>query len=142
MGLVYVTGLSGSGKSAVLHELKKRGYEAHGVDEESYADWIDRETGATAFLPYNDPSLDFHNWCKEHRWVLSQKRIGNLKKQADNSNKTVFLLGTAEGEDKVWHFFDKVIALSVDEATSRSRIESRHDNHFGKDPEEMAAILG
>lgn len=142
MSLVYVTGLSGSGKSAVLRELKKQGCESHGVDEEGYADWIDRETGAIVPFPHNDPSLDIHDWCKEHRWVLSQERISNLKKQADDKNKTVFLLGTAEGEDKVWHFFDKVIALSVDEATISSRIKSRQDNHFGKDPEEMAAILG
>lgn len=47
----------------------------------------------------------------------------------------------AEGDDKVWHLFTKVIALSVDEATIRSRIENREDNHFGKDPEEMKIVL-
>lgn len=142
MSLVYVTGLSGSGKSAVLRELGKQGYEAHGVDEGGYADWIDQETGAVVPFPHNDPSLDAHGWYKKHRWVLSQERIGNLKKRADDESKTIFLLGTAEGEDKVWHFFDKVMTLLVDAATLRSRIESRQDNHFGKDPEEMAAILG
>ena len=86
--------------------------------------------------------MDVRGWYKKHRWVLSQERIGNLKKQADGESKTVFLLGTAEGEDKVWHLFDKVMTLLVDEATLRSRIENRQDNHFGKDPEEMAAILG
>ena len=41
MSLIYITGISGSGKSTVLRELAKQGYEAHGVDEEGYADWID-----------------------------------------------------------------------------------------------------
>lgn len=124
MGLVYVTGLSGSGKSAVLRELKKQGYEAHGVDEEGYADWTDRETGSVVPFPHDDPSLDAHGWYKKHRWVLSQERIGNLKKQADDESKTIFLLGTAEGEDKVWHFFDKVMTLLLDEKTLKSRIKT------------------
>jgi hypothetical protein len=38
--LVYVTGISGAGKSAVCHELKRRGYEAHDTDEENNAVWV------------------------------------------------------------------------------------------------------
>ncbi|HET9898538.1 MAG TPA: hypothetical protein VFQ44_26725 [Streptosporangiaceae bacterium] len=34
MSLYYVTGLSGTGKSAVLTELRARGYLARGVDED------------------------------------------------------------------------------------------------------------
>jgi thymidylate kinase len=36
MSLIYVTGLSGAGKSAVLDELVARGCEARGVDEDGY----------------------------------------------------------------------------------------------------------
>ncbi len=32
-GIIYITGIGGSGKSSVKEELKKRGYEAHDVDE-------------------------------------------------------------------------------------------------------------
>jgi thymidylate kinase len=140
MSLIYITGISGSGKSTVLRELAKQGYEAHGVDEEGYADWIDRKTGAIVPFPHNE-SPSIHDWYKNHRWVLSEQRIGELKKQADEKDQIVFLSGVAEGEDKVWHLFDKVVALSIDEATIRSRIESRVDNHFGKTPEEMADII-
>lgn len=38
MPLIYVTGLPGTGKSAVLHELQVRGFEAHGTDEDGLAD--------------------------------------------------------------------------------------------------------
>ena len=141
MTLVYVTGLSGSGKSAVLREVNKRGFEARGVDEEGFADWIDRETGEVAPFPHDDPTLDIHDWYAKHRWVLSEERIAKVKKDADQRNRIVFLAGVAEGEQEVWHFFDKVIALSVDEATVRNRIESRQDNRFGKNPEEMAEVL-
>lgn len=142
MPLVYVTGMSGSGKSAVLRELSRRGHEAHGVDEEGYADWVDRENGLVAPFPHDDPDLDVHAWHRRHRWVLSAVRVRDLQRRAANSDGPVFLAGVAEEEDRVWHLFDKVVALSVDEATIRRRIEARQDNSFGKDPDELAMIIG
>jgi hypothetical protein len=58
MGLFYVTGLSGTGKSAVLSELRGRGYHARGVDEDSYADWINRAAGTPDDFPRDAPDLD------------------------------------------------------------------------------------
>jgi hypothetical protein len=51
MALFYVTGLSGTGKSAVLSELRVRGYHARGVDEDGYADWINKVTGTPDGFP-------------------------------------------------------------------------------------------
>lgn len=62
-----ITGLSGSGKSAVLRELVKRGYEAHGVDEEGYADWIDRKTDEIIPFPQDESSVDIHDWYRKHK---------------------------------------------------------------------------
>jgi hypothetical protein len=45
MGLCFVTGVSGTGKSALLGELRLRGCLARGVDEDGYADWVSRRTG-------------------------------------------------------------------------------------------------
>lgn len=141
MPLIYITGTSGSGKSTVLEELKKQGFETHGVDEEGFADWIDRETGETIPFPHDDVDVDLHDWYQKHRWVLSQGRIGELKKQSDKAKEYIFLGGVAEGENKVERFFDHVIYLAVDEATLKQRINDRKDNHFGKTDEEMADIL-
>jgi hypothetical protein len=60
MSLFFVTGLSGTGKPAVLGELRARGHQARGVDEDGYADWINRATGSADDFPRNDPGLDFH----------------------------------------------------------------------------------
>ena len=51
MALYYVTGLSGSGKSSVLRELRARGYHARGVDEDGFADWINRISGRADAFP-------------------------------------------------------------------------------------------
>lgn len=141
MSLIYITGLSGSGKSTVLKELEKRGLEAHGVDEEGFADWVDRKTGVIADFPHHDADLDIHKWYRKHRWVLSVERITGLRVKSIEENKTIYLSGVAEGLDTVVQLFDRVIALSVDEQTIRSRINNRTDNNFGKDPDEMSVIL-
>lgn len=125
----------------MLRELEQRGFEAHGVDEEGYADWIDIETGERKTYEEDDPTLDLHDWFNHHHWVLSKERIEALKQESDREHKLVFLTGSAAGDGEVWHLFDKVIVLSVDAATIKHRIETRQDNEYGKVPEEMKIIL-
>ncbi|HSH55499.1 MAG TPA: AAA family ATPase [Candidatus Limnocylindrales bacterium] len=142
MPLISIIGVSGSGKSTILQELQKRGFEAHGVDEEGLADWIDRLTGAVVPFPHDDPNQNIHDWYEKHRWVSSIEQTTKLKKLANASGKTIFLAGMAEEEDKVRHLCDKVIYLAVDADTLRQRILNRVDNDFGKTPEEMEIIIG
>jgi hypothetical protein len=139
LALFYVTGLSGTGKSAVLDELRARGYHARGVDEDGYADWINRVTGRPDEFPHDDPALDFHEWYKTHDWVLSVKRIGVLSRAAARLGRPVFLCGVADRDDAVWHLFEKVLALVADLTTLEQRIAVRA-NDFGKVPEEFAII--
>jgi hypothetical protein len=140
MALFYVTGLSGTGKSAVLSELRVRGYHARGVDEDGYADWINKVTGTPDGFPRDAPRLDLHAWYQAHDWVLSTKRIGVLRRAAVRLGKPVFLCGVADGEGTAWHLFDKVLALVADAPTLKRRIAVR-TGEFGKTPEELAAIL-
>lgn len=140
MALFYVTGLSGSGKSAVRGELQARGFHARGVDEDGYADWINRVSGTPDDFPRDDPGFDFHAWYRAHEWVLSEKRIGILSRAAARLGQLVFLCGTADGDGVVWHLFDKVLTLVADVPTIERRIAAR-TNEFGQSPEELAAIL-
>jgi hypothetical protein len=140
MSLYYVTGLPGTGKSSVLRELRARGYWARGVDEDGYADWVNRITGRVDRFPHNDPDLDFHAWYAAHYWVLSVRRISILSRAAARFGRPVFLCGSASGDDVVWQLFAKVIALIADERTIIARLAAR-DNDFGKTPEELADVL-
>lgn len=142
MVLVYVTGLSGTGKSLIRRELEERGYTAHGVDENGYADWIDRSSGAVAAFPHDDPELDFADWYRRHSWVFSVERVAKLRRDADAAGQTVFLCGVAERDDTVWPYFDLVIALVADAVTITTRLAERTGNDFGKSPEQLAEVLG
>jgi hypothetical protein len=139
MSLWYMTGLSGAGKSAVLRELRARGFAAHGVDENGYADWISRETGEPQAMPAL-ADLDFRSWYLTHDWVLSLPRITELSHQAAESADPVFLCGVANGDKDVWHLFTKVITLVADLPTLERRLADRDDNLFGKDPEQLADV--
>jgi hypothetical protein len=58
MPLVYVTGISGAGKSAIRGELIGMGYPAFGTDEDGYGIWLDKTTGEPAEEP--DEPYDRH----------------------------------------------------------------------------------
>lgn len=141
MSLCLVTGVSGTGKSAVLRELRVRGCLARGVDEDGYADWVSRRTGAAEVIPRGDPEFDIHAWYQAHDWVLNARRISVLSRAGARCGRPVFLCGSALGEADVWHLFDQVVALVADVPTIGRRLAARAGD-YGKAPEELAMILG
>jgi hypothetical protein len=136
--LVYVTGVSGSGKSAVCNELNRRGYEAHDTDRDENAVWVNRTTGeVTAVAGAADRSRP--GWLKDQEWRVVPSRVQALAGRA--GDRLVFLCGSTANEDDVWHLFSRVIYLAIDGQTVRDRLASRTSNDFGKAPEGLEAIL-
>lgn len=138
MSLIYITGISGSGKSTVCKELKRRGYEAHDADSEGFNGWCNKETGKAAER-YDKDKVDAKEWYKKNSWNTSRAKVERLTKSA--GNKLVFLCGVSANEETVWDLFTKVICLSVDKATLRNRITTRTTNEFGKEPYEFEIVL-
>ena len=44
MSLIFITGVAGSGKSAVCKELVARGFEAYDTDNDGMTAWVIKET--------------------------------------------------------------------------------------------------
>ena len=65
MPLVYITGNSGAGKSAVRKELQLRGYEAHDTDENNISSWQNKYTGNIVERPL-DKADRTNVWYSEH----------------------------------------------------------------------------
>lgn len=141
MPLIYITGISGSGKSTVMERLKNLGYEVHGIDEEGYADWVNRKTGQIDEFPHEDKNLDLHTWYAEHYWVSSEPRIKQLADEVTAAGKLVFLCGNAGSDHKVLDYFGKVIVLRVDNDTLRHRLATRTTNDYGKHEDELREVL-
>ena len=140
--LVYVTGVSTSGKSAVLVELRRRAFGAVGVDEDGYGTFVHRRTGRVVSpLPVG---MDPHDWYPEHAWVFDAEKVARLARQAADDGTLMFLCGVAADEDRVWPAFDLVCALVVDTDTIRRRAAARAltvPHHFGSRQDELAQLL-
>jgi hypothetical protein len=134
--LVWVTGNSGVGKSAVCALLKSRGELAVDADWEGYNHWVDRTSGqVVADPPYPVPA----GWLERFAWRISRAEVEALA--ARMHDKTAFLCGAAENEADVRDLFDLVVCLVIDNETLRDRLLTRTTNAFGKHPEELAAAL-
>jgi uridine kinase len=137
--LVYVTGISGSGKSAALQELRSRGFSAYGVDEDGYGKWLRRGSAEEEDFPHGE-DFDIHAWMSEHDWILDVEKIADLKRRSDRTGELIFLCGVAAGDSAAWQYFDLVCSLVIDDETIKQRI-ARRSEAFGKRQEELARVL-
>lgn len=136
MPLVWVTGVSGSGKSSVFEILKEQGRIAVDSDREGFSQWVHRLTGEPAVnQPYPAPA----GWLGDFGWKVRPEAVQSLA--ASLASGVGFLCGGFENDADVWPLFDRVVCLVVDETTLRERLASRTTNHFGKRPEELHAAL-
>ena len=136
MALVWVTGNSGTGKSTVCAELKRRGGLAVDADWEGFSHWVDRGSGrVVAEPPYPAPA----GWLNHYGWQISRAEVAALAGRAGGT--TAFLCGSAENEADVRDLFDRMVCLVVDTGTLRDRLVGRTSNAFGQHPEELAAAL-
>ncbi len=138
MPLIYITGIAGSGKSSVRKELLRRGYEAHGTDEDGIAAFYYNETGEIVDSPVDAPPRT-REWHEHHTWKISRQAVEALAERA--KHKGIFLCGTASDDSVVWNLFSQVFALTLNEATLKHRLAFRTNNSFGKAAHELESML-
>jgi dephospho-CoA kinase len=114
---ILVTGMSGTGKSTVLAELAKRGFETVETDVEPFSEWSEEAGG----------------------YVWNEERIEELLNREHGS--TLFVSGTVSNQGRFYDRFDAVVLLSAPAEVLLERIDSRTTNAFGKSDEERARIL-
>ena len=137
MPLIFVTGISGAGKSTVREELCRRGFPAYDTDEHEIAQWRNKVTGEiTPLIAEVHRTPEF---LLQNDWSSDPERVRQLAE--DDEERTVFLCGSVGNDEEVWHFFDKVFLLSIDEATMRHRLLTRTAHDFGTKPHELELLL-
>jgi hypothetical protein len=134
--LIWVTGISGAGKSTVCEVLKTRGVAAIDTDWDGFNHWVVRATCEPAVdPPYPTPA----HWVDDHAWQIRPELVRALR---DDAPGVTFLFGSVENELDVWDLFDRVACLVVDDDTLRHRLETRTTNAFGKHPSDLERVLG
>jgi shikimate kinase len=126
MTRVLITGMSGTGKSSIIHELAARGYQAHDLDTPEWSEWIDA-----------DPS-DALTPTRGKDWVWRVDRVRALLSRPEDG--TLFLSGCAENMGQLFPLIDTVILLSAPVETIMERLAARSSGGYGQIEEERRKV--
>ena len=135
MKKIYITGISGTGKSAIAEKLNKRGIYAIDIDEvEGLCRWRNKKTFEKADW-YSGIGNEFF---ESHRYVCDKNKLFSLM----NKNKDIIVVvGVADNQADFLDSFDKVFLLHCSEKTFLKRIKDRTNHDFGKHKTEQKMIL-
>lgn len=114
MAILFITGLSGTGKSTVLERLKVMGYPV-----------VDTDYG---YIKEDDGEV-----------VLDEEKVTNLLKEHEDSH--LFIAGVYSNQAKFYEYFDYVVLLKVDLDIMLERIKNRASNDYGKSQEEAEKVI-
>jgi shikimate kinase len=128
MKRVLITGMSGTGKSAVIQELTARGYQAQDLDTPEWSEWINA-----------DPS-DVLTPSQGRDWIWREERVRALL--SGSGDGTLFISGCAENMGQFFPLIDIVILLSAPVATLMERLAARPVGSYGHAAEERAKVAG
>jgi hypothetical protein len=112
---VLLTGMSGTGKSTLVGELRRRGYAAHDADDDGYA----------------EPRAD-------GRWGWRVDRVAELLGQA--SEGLLFFAGCSE--EQIVLPFDYRVLLTAPRSVLVARLRTRAGNAYGRNGAELSQVLG
>ena len=116
MGRMMLTGMSGTGKSSVVVELRRRGWPTIEADEPG---WSYRDAKGNQL------------WREDRR----QEAIA-----ADTARRLV-VSGCTENQVAFYPHFQHIVLLSAPADVIRQRLAARTNNPYGKRPEELAEVL-
>lgn len=111
---VLITGMSGTGKSSLLHELAARGYRTVDTD---YGDYFETADGERL-------------WREDRISALLAGEPGVL-----------FVQGTTRNQVLFYPRFNHIVLLSAPAEVLAERLATRTTNPYGKDPAELAETL-
>jgi broad-specificity NMP kinase len=111
MARILITGVSGTGKSAVIIELMRRGYRAIDLDTSEWSHWVDAA-----------PDDDLTPRVGQD-WVWQEDRVRELLSRNDVDD--LFISGCAENMGKLFDVIDTVVLLSAPLDTLMDRLTAR-----------------
>ena|SRR3990167_6985287 len=138
MPLIFITGISTAGKSAVAEELSQRGYEAYDTEHDGISAWHDKKSGKRVAEMGKMPERT-EDWLSKHEWLISSDWVADIAKKAQS--KTIFLCGGSANESQIRAMCDVVIFLKTDETTIRQRVANDRDHDYGTKAHELTLII-
>jgi AAA domain len=112
---VLLTGMSGAGKSALVRELRRRGYAAYDADDDGFSE------------PRDDG-----------RWGWRSDAVASLLAQVAQG-ELLFFAGCSE--EQIEMPFDYRVLLTVPQDEMVMRLRTRTSNAYGRTPAERSQVL-
>lgn len=113
---VLVTGMSGTGKSTLVAELRRRGLKAYDADDDGFS----------------EPRAD-------GRWGWRAGAVAALLEEAQRAGETVFFAGCSEEQATLP--FDRRVLLTAPADVLVERLATRTTNPYGRSDAERAQVL-
>jgi broad-specificity NMP kinase len=129
MKRILITGMSGTGKSSVIEELRGRGYEAVDTDSDAWCEWVS--------VPPAEPSS---NAEPEQDWIWKEEEMTALLRAERDA--PLFVCGCKSNQGQFYPLFDQIVLLSAPADVLLDRVATRTTNSYGKTEEERAQIIG
>jgi dephospho-CoA kinase len=133
-----VIGVAGTGKSFIVKEMRRRGFNAVDADK-GLATFVDDEGKEVEYNPKGGTK-----WWASHYYVLKRDELERLLRES----ASVYLFGNIGGRPgegngllDVAYLFDRVCYLKAPAKLIRRRLAARTDNPFGKNPEEVKGTM-
>jgi ribose 1,5-bisphosphokinase PhnN len=128
MALIFISAVSGTGKTTLMHELRRRGEEAHDTDTECIR--YSKQTGE--IIGYEQAKKEGYDW------IYPTEVLRELK--ARSRTKNVFLLGSIDNFDEVRAAADEYIWMTIPLDILTHRLDTR-EKEYGKSNSERQLIL-
>lgn len=128
---IYITGVSGVGKTSVAEALAKEG--VYTVDTDNLSHWENKHTGEHVDWA---PGMS-DEWHQSHVYLCD---IEALKRELASAADVV-VAGNGYNQDDYIALFDKVFVLHCSPETVVARIDARTNNDYGKHEQERRHIL-
>lgn len=127
---IYITGISGTGKTTLAKKLAELGYLSISIDEvPGLCGWYNKETKKR--VDYEaDLTEDF---IKAHEWLCDVVALKQFVDEATVKEIPFIAAGVADNQDEYLSLFDTVVLLKCGPEIFLDRINKRIDNDFGKE---------
>jgi dephospho-CoA kinase len=135
MKKIFITGISGTGKTTISHVLNSKGIYSISIDEvPGLCVWKNKVTGKKVDFKaeLNKDFIDNNDWVCD---------VGTLQELLKVNKEVVVVLGSVANQNEFLNLFDKVLLLQCKPETFIKRIMERKDNDFGKDKSAQELIL-
>lgn len=129
---IYITGISGTGKTSIVQALLERGIKAIDIDA-GLCHWENKHSGEhTEWHPGKTDT-----WHEGHVWFCDVERLKKMFAESED----IVVVGMAFNQDGYLKLFDKVFVLHGRPEVFFARVDARTTNDFGKDPPERRVLL-